>query len=280
MLGAIVAHYNFMIRKINMRREFFRDLVLLLNLPLAQHPARQFRWFLRYSLAHFESRSTAAAVQLTQNQLAMLLAVACKKNKVSIVTILLSHGANPNKYCPNRFGGDEQGVTPLYIAAKYGYLRVARALITNTQLPIDLSRGSLENEQERITPLYRASEQGHTAIVQLLCLHGANTQEHDMTPLHIATTNGHAATVQALIAAGADVNAVDLAGSTPLHEAVMYYGENPRAYRNIIETLLTNGANQHTTDNQGRTPLDVAADYSYRHRIEVLLGYFPAAPHP
>ena len=61
---------------------------------------------------------------------------------------------------------------------------------------------------------------------------------YGMTPLHVAAYAGEAATVELLVELGSDVNAVNDAGGTILHNAC----NNPRTGHPTLELLLKHGA--------------------------------------
>jgi protocatechuate 3,4-dioxygenase beta subunit len=78
------------------------------------------------------------------------------------------------------------------------------------------------DEQGR-TPLHLAAEGGHADVVRALLEVKADVNARDKagrTPLHLAAEGGHRDAVEALLAAGADVNATDLKGQTPTGLAV------------------------------------------------------------
>jgi transcription antitermination factor NusA-like protein len=74
------------------------------------------------------------------------------------------------------------------------------------------------------------------------------------TPLHIAAAAGKLLTVKFLVSSGANVNAKNLAGSTPLHKAMLSGFGKP-----IVDFLLENKA-EWTTNDSGFTPFTYAKD--------------------
>ena len=70
------------------------------------------------------------------------------------------------------------------------------------------------------TPLHLAAAEGHRTVVELLLKNGADTnaqtKRQEWTPLHIAAVLGYTEVVRSFIAHGTDVNVKDGRGNTPL----------------------------------------------------------------
>lgn len=102
--------------------------------------------------------------------------------------------------------------TPLHVSASWNRATIARMLI---MAGADITASQID----RRTPLFYAAARGSTAVVEVLCDHGADPtlREHryeqghflDWTPLHYAARNGHSETVAALIRHGAEPSARD-----------------------------------------------------------------------
>jgi ankyrin repeat protein len=113
---------------------------------------------------------------------------------------------------------DDQGHTPLFIAAQCGQLAVVRYLAK--ELGADVN----QSDQEGWTPLPIAAQNGHLAVVRCLVLEcGADVNlgnQFGATPLYIAAQEGHVAIVRCLVKElGADVKKANSRGTTPLYIA-------------------------------------------------------------
>ncbi|TQW07044.1 F-box domain and ankyrin repeat protein [Cordyceps javanica] len=105
---------------------------------------------------------------------------AARSSGARMVNQLISSGANP-------FGTDNTGATPLHVAAWYGNLEAASALLCRTRNSgIDIS------DNQARTALFYACWQGHTTLCSLLVERGANVRCQDTTGatiLHAALIN-------------------------------------------------------------------------------------------
>ncbi|KAK3267333.1 hypothetical protein CYMTET_24102, partial [Cymbomonas tetramitiformis] len=122
-----------------------------------------------------------------------------------VVEALLAKGAQVDL-------ADEDGRTPLYIAACNGRKEVVEALLAKGA-QVDLA------EQNEGTLLHIAACNGHKVVVEALLAKGAQVDLADKnggTLLHIAALNGHNEVVEALLAKGAQVDLADKDGRTPL----------------------------------------------------------------
>uniref|UniRef100_UPI00387FB281 Transcription factor ETV6,DARPin n=1 Tax=synthetic construct TaxID=32630 RepID=UPI00387FB281 len=119
------------------------------------------------------------------------------------VRILMANGADVN-------ATDNDGYTPLHLAASNGHLEIVEVLLKNGA---DVNASDLTG----ITPLHAAAATGHLEIVEVLLKHGADVNAYDNdghTPLHLAAKYGHLEIVEVLLKHGADVNAQDKFGKT------------------------------------------------------------------
>ena len=81
------------------------------------------------------------------------------------------------------------------------------------------------------------------------------------TPLHYAANKEIA---ELLIAKSADVNAKNVVGETPLHDAV------GQGHKEIVELLIANGADVNAKNDDGRTPLDSAIKDKHTETADLL----------
>jgi Ankyrin repeats (3 copies) len=128
------------------------------------------------------------------------------------------------------------------------------------------------------TPLHLAAFYRNRDVVEVLLANGADVTAKDstgLTPLHMVVVNGirprHRAddqgpkdVMEALLANGADVNAKDSTGLTPLHMAER---------KDLVELLLVHNANVDAQDNDGQTPLFAAAEKGADAAVELLLAH-------
>jgi len=149
------------------------------------------------------------------------------------------------------FSKDDDGFTPLHLAAANGYMEMAEFLLANKAdvhskdnsgstplhqaataeaqnadlLEILIARKSDVNAEDKngLTPLHYATLADRAKSVKVLLVHGAHTDVKDKvegnTPLIIAAGQGHKDVAEALFGNGADVNAADKMG-TPLAWAI------------------------------------------------------------
>jgi hypothetical protein len=117
-------------------------------------------------------------------------------------------------------------------------------------------------DQNGFTPLHLAAERDHLAIAMLLLDSSANTNARangGRTPLHLAARYSSAAFVELLVDDGhADPNARTTDGRTPLHYAASVAEDGDDEKREVIRVLRDWKADPTIKDNKGRTARDVA----------------------
>lgn len=156
------------------------------------------------------------------------------KNKLSLVTPLLYYGANPNAQ-------NDNGATPLHIAAREGYVSFAH-------------------------DLFRV-QYGHGKTASAINVHLRDDQ--GKTPLHWAALKGHYQLVDDILTHGGkqDINLPDNRGRTPLQWVLRQRGKGAVFYGvgyhmpahhalKIMQLLLRSGADPLLKDSDGKSALD------------------------
>jgi ankyrin repeat protein len=126
------------------------------------------------------------------------------------------------------------GWTPLHLAAFFGAVDTARALLNKGASPSARSTNAMQN-----LPLHAAAAGRHAAIVALLIEHGApvDARQHGgWTALHAAAQNGDLAMAEILISAGADVSARAENNQCALDLALT------KGHQSMVEFLEAHGA--------------------------------------
>ncbi len=147
---------------------------------------------------------------------------------------------------------DENGTTPLHVAASRGNMEIIVCLLDNG--------AKIESQNaEAKTPLHLAATNDRADAVACLLKRGAALETRDdylRTALVLcARERGQAATGRVLVEAGADVNAVDKVGDTALSLAAW------RGKRELIELLLEKGATVPARGEKWRDLLSEAASH-------------------
>lgn len=214
---------------------------------------------------------------------------AAEAGALKTTEFLLAHGAN----CNATMTGIEQE-TPLFLAEKNRHKDVAavlraagakryndpegpdalaKAIEERNPLVIKrvLARGGW-NEKDLSDAIFNAAiyDLGLECMKELVA-HGANPKQvygrgQDIPLLHWAVFSGNVEVVAFLLDQGEDLNARDLEGETPLHEAARC------GQKAVAELLLRRGADLNARAKAGHTPLWVALhtqEGSARERAEV-----------
>ncbi|PKU37639.1 ankyrin-3 isoform x2 [Limosa lapponica baueri] len=177
------------------------------------------------------------------------LHIACKKNRIKVMELLLKHGASIQAVT-------ESGLTPIHVAAFMGHVNIVSQLMHHGASP---NTTNVRGE----TALHMAARAGQTEVVRYLVQNGAQVEakaKDDQTPLHISARLGKADIVQQLLQQGASPNAATTSGYTPLHLSAR------EGHEDVASVLLDHGASLSIITKKGFTPLHVAAKYG---KIEV-----------
>jgi ankyrin repeat protein/UDP-2,3-diacylglucosamine pyrophosphatase LpxH len=181
----------------------------------------------------------------------------------------------------------------IHEAARKGNLTALKALIEKEP---QLANAVDENG---ITPLHLAASGGFIPGIEFLSAHGATIDARDIyanTPLHMAACNGKAEPIALLKKLGADVNAKTESGATPLHisatretsellislgadiESLDRQGWTPLHYAtsigsmDLVALLLDHHADINRLDRSGCSPLHCAAETGNLSLTEILIA--------
>ncbi|RYO76773.1 hypothetical protein DL766_005304 [Monosporascus sp. MC13-8B] len=171
------------------------------------------------------------------------------RGKLSIVRLLISHGAEVN---PRR----ENEISALFRAVEGGHAAVVSELLSCNADPNCRNRSGQ-------TALFAACLKGHDAVAELLLKSGADIEAQDKegrTPLLFLASEKQSKwkwtmkTVKLLLDHKANIEVKDQIGRTPLLWAAI------NGNVDLARALLANNANIHASNNRGRTALHLAAE--------------------
>jgi glycerophosphodiester phosphodiesterase len=137
-------------------------------------------------------RDRKGAIHKHKARSSEVLALATKSNFVVIVRLLVAAGVDLDYQ-------DDQGESALHVAARFGHLDCARALVDRSKT----QKANLELTENSFgwTPLFIASVDGHLSITELLIEAGADLERLDTsgwTAKEHAALRGHIAIANAL----------------------------------------------------------------------------------
>ena len=143
---------------------------------------------------------------------------------------------------------DKLGVTPLHLAAWYGYEQCAEVLIAR-----DAEVGATDTRGN--TPLHYAVRRSRAQVVKVLLEAGADPDAQNsagQSPLHLAAGHLCGGVAETLIKSGASVGIRDARGRTALFAAVAV-GD-----KDMVTYLARCGASLNVVDTQGNTLVGIA----------------------
>ena len=167
-----------------------------------------------------------------------------------IVQYLLQHGADMDHV-------DNEGISPLWNAAKNGHLAVLQHLL-------ELGADKDNANNNGTSPLYVAAQNGHLPVVKYLLDQGADKDKANnegATPLIITIQQGHLPIVKCLVEHLVDKDKAMNGGMTPLHIAA-HIGSTE-----VLSCLMSSGASLTGRDRYGQLPIDVAANETIKQLI-------------
>lgn len=170
---------------------------------------------------------------------------------VDEVKHLLAAGFDPNAV-------DEKGNSALYLALRYGSLKVARLLINAPGIRLNQLNPFNENA------LMIACLQGDLPIVKLMVNRGAEINKTGWTPLAYAATKGHTEIVKYLVDHSAYIDAQAPNGTTPLMMAA-YFG-----FDDTVKVLLDEGADPRIKNKLGYTAVELAVQRHHTHIADMI----------
>lgn len=194
--------------------------------------------------------------QARQVKLNQKLCSAVERNEdLDNIVALINQGAEVDAFCRNY-----PYVTPLYIAAEKGNVRVVLLLLNKDS--------NVNGQMNSYSPLHVSVRKGYTGVVGILLEKGANVNAnyHGLLPLHSAVMENHADVVDLLINYGADINSISPGLGTPLHIAVRTNNKN------LVKLLLKWGANINIPYN-GKTPVDLAVEEGFEDILTIFFKY-------
>lgn len=223
-------------------------------------------------------------MQDNQERLNKQLLRAAKKGNVTLVTRLLNGRIRLDleaeyETCTEGDPEENNGSTPLQLAARYGHLEVVKYLTTKG------ANINSEDASNNFSPLFLASREGHLKVVEYLVQTGANLESSEKggcTPLHAAADEDHLEIVKFLVCHGANMYAT-LDGESVLDRACGKSSEYLEQVEKLFEAvgknkpkqikkLIQNGADIEAKDSNGDTPLHKAASKDLCRCVAVLLS--------
>eukprot|EP00056_Hartaetosiga_gracilis_P009054 m.129722 g.129722 ORF g.129722 m.129722 type:complete len:619 (-) comp13050_c6_seq2:128-1984(-) len=145
---------------------------------------------------------------------------------------------------------DENGTTPLCLAANKGHVEMCRFLLSHN-VPVDPVYG-----RGQATPLHFAVHHQYFEICKLLVRHGASLMKKDGSDndaLLLASRAGHFDLVAFFLANGSDIETRDSDGCTPLMLASQQF-----ICLDVVFCLIAFDASINSKDNKGNTALHYA----------------------
>lgn len=182
---------------------------------------------------------------------------------------------------------DEQGISPILIAAYHHQPEVAEVIASHVGLLNIFEASALGKTTHIIRILAKAPELvdaysvdgfqplglaaffGHKETADYLIGAGApvNASSNNplkVTPLHSAVAGSHPAVVELLLKCGADPNVRQSGGFTPLHAAAQ------NGQMDILQMLLMYGADLRFQNDKGKTALDLAREAGHADAVQYL----------
>jgi ankyrin repeat protein len=183
------------------------------------------------------------------------LHVAAKKGFKESVKLLIKRGADVTSM-------DENGYMALHLAAEEGHLSVVELMISNENVRIDAT------SQSGMTALHVAACEGQLEVAKFLISKSLELvdakRKDEKSASHLAARNSQLSIMNFLSSKALDAKAND--GQTALHFAALHHRPE------IVELLLESKASPDLTDQHGRSPLHNASRSGNSRVVELLLN--------
>ena len=157
---------------------------------------------------------------------------------------------------------DVNGMTALYLAAKYGFEKLVDLLLT-AGATIDIVDFKVGRSALRC-----AAERDHVKIIELLLQHNARPNlkdRHGGTAILHAVNEGAEEAVEKMMSCGVDIQCVDE------NEQSLLHGASKNGRHKIARLLLEERLDPNLRDKVGRTPLHLASQYGSLAVLSTLL---------
>ncbi|POM78140.1 TKL protein kinase [Phytophthora palmivora] len=217
----------------------------------------------RVSLTYVKERLARGDIDRVKNLIGVAnedgntpLIVAARRGHLDVVEYLVDLGVDIDKQ-------DSNGNTPLLLAARWGKLDVVQYLVEEGA---DIE---IQNKSGR-TPLIWAALNDHLDVVKYLVEQGAfkeKAEEFDNTPLMHAAGHGHLDVVRYLVEQGVDKDKRDCNN----HTALMWAVVNCRP--DVVKYLVEQGADKEVQNKLGHTPLIWAATSGNLDEVRCLVEH-------
>ncbi|XP_048761904.2 uncharacterized protein LOC125670652 isoform X3 [Ostrea edulis] len=155
---------------------------------------------------------------------------AAERGNLNRVQELLTH------FSEMKDNTNEQGLTPLHLAAKFGRVDIVKWLTIND---VNLNRETPQG----YSPIHLAAMNGHVNCLMVLHAMGAILTCRTLdkkTPLHLAAMNGHVECVKWLVANRGSLSVKDDMGRTPREIAEEFHHEDVLKFLKACEEELEN----------------------------------------
>jgi len=197
---------------------------------------------------------------------------AIQLESTDILTALIDHGATVDK--PNR-----SGTTPLIFAMRMERLDVMKILI-NAGADVNHRVNSGWTVLTQMVDCNQNRGRGDGAIVKLLIDAGVDVNQRlddGRTAVALAVGHNHLPELKLLLAAGADLNILSNDGWSPVHWALQGIDDQPIDSSEALALLIDAGADLNAQTNIGNTPVKFAVD---NNRFKALTSLLNAKANP